>query len=46
MVSERQFLKDDVGIQKLTVKGGAAVDPDSELAGVASILQVLSVLIP
>lgn len=38
--AEMAFLKDE-GVQKQLVKGGAAVDPDSELDSVAHLLQVL-----
>ncbi|XP_067939303.1 poly [ADP-ribose] polymerase 1-like [Watersipora subatra] len=37
--AESQFLKEDSGMQKQMVKGGAAVDPDSGLASKAHILQ-------
>ena len=33
-------MKDDVGVQKLMVKGGAAVDPESGLDSKAHLLQV------
>ncbi|KAF6039664.1 PARP1 [Bugula neritina] len=37
--AEKEFLKDDEGVQKLMVKGGAAVDPESELDQEAHLLQ-------
>lgn len=39
LLAELMYLKDE-GVQKLMVKGGAAVDPESGLQDTAHILQV------
>lgn len=43
-ITEASFLNPELGPQKMLVKGGAAVDPESELEDVAHIFQVRVVL--